>query len=192
MTSPSQTQPLFAERTSDEIDDDDYSILLSPDQLQRVAQFREEIGLCQTDLDRYQACVRIRDEILGEDARVRLLAAACEHVMSSECSEYQKRKQRSGNLSNGPARRDEDDTRYWHQFFGIAEHGLDIKSQCVAALKTVARYWGQNRVQHYCTNGRSKGRNTATCFVRLRERFPTGIRLQEGSIYICLSDRRKE
>jgi hypothetical protein len=34
-------------------------------------------------------------------------------------------------------------------FFGIAKNGLDIKSQCLAALKTVARYWGQDRVQHY-------------------------------------------
>jgi hypothetical protein len=62
MARPSDAQPSFAENPSDEIDDGDDSIILSPDQLQRVAQFREEIRLCQTDLDWYEACVRVRNE----------------------------------------------------------------------------------------------------------------------------------
>jgi hypothetical protein len=134
---------------TDKTESDDDSIILTTSQFQRVTQFRDDIRLCKTDPERYEACVRVRDELLSEHAGVQLLAAACEHVMFTECAEYKERKRRPGKLSAQPAESDEDELMHWKQFLGIAKDGLSIKSKCLSALKTVARYWGQDVVHHY-------------------------------------------
>src|SRR6266699_3062867 len=67
---------------------DDDCIVLSADHVQQVAQFCDEIRLCKTDSEKYELCVRTRNELLNEHTGVQLLAAACEHIMLTQCTEY--------------------------------------------------------------------------------------------------------
>jgi hypothetical protein len=59
---------------TDEVDDG--SIILIPDQAQRIGQFRNQIHLSKTDRDRYEICVRTRNEPLNEHTGGQLLVAA--------------------------------------------------------------------------------------------------------------------
>ncbi|KAK3375809.1 hypothetical protein B0T24DRAFT_523517 [Lasiosphaeria ovina] len=130
--------------TTDEIDED--LIVLSPNHLQRVAQFRNKICLYKTDTEKYELCLQIRDDLLNEHTGVQLLVAACEHVMFTQCAEYKDWKE---SRDTPPAEPNEADLVEWDRFLSVAKDGLEIKSKCVTALKTVARYWGQDVVQHY-------------------------------------------
>ncbi|KXX81132.1 ATP synthase subunit alpha [Madurella mycetomatis] len=137
---------LSNESATDEIDD---HIVLSPDHVQRVTQFRNEIRLCKTDLEKYELCVRVRDDLLCEHTGVQLLAAACEHVMFTQCAGYKDWKESRDKRPAVPIGPNEADVAEWNRFLGVAKDGIEIKSKCLSALKTVAHYWGQDIVQHY-------------------------------------------
>ncbi|KAK4194276.1 hypothetical protein QBC40DRAFT_38091 [Triangularia verruculosa] len=138
-SNPPNAHAPLEETPSDEINDD--RLVLSPDHVYRVAQFRHEIQRCKTDPEKYAVCVRMRNELLQEHTGVQLLAAACEHVMSTQCTVYKDWKAR-----NKPPKRAKSE---WDVFLGVATDGQEIKSKCLSALKTVARHWGEDVVQHY-------------------------------------------
>ncbi|KAK4148629.1 hypothetical protein C8A00DRAFT_19571 [Chaetomidium leptoderma] len=109
--------------------------VLKNDHAERVNQLRDKICTRETDSDRYELCVQIRDELLWESSEVQLLAAACDHVMSTHCAEYKDRKLAREKRSTKRTKLDED--AEWDRFLGVAERGPEIKSQCLSPLKTV-------------------------------------------------------
>ena len=117
-------------QTASDLHADDL-IPLCPRHVLRVAQLRDRIRRGETDLQKYELCVQTRGDLLEEQAEVQLLAYACERAMSEECATYRKTK------------RAPDDE--WKTFLRLAEEGHEINS----ALKTVARFWGQDVVRHY-------------------------------------------
>jgi len=126
----------------------DDAIVLAPDQASQVDRFREELRLCETDTQRYDLCVQKRDELLDQHTGLQILVAACEHVMSTECPEYRRRKQtksRDSTQPPPPPTNKEDDAAQWDRFFGVAIDG----SKRLSALKEVVRCWGRDVVQHY-------------------------------------------
>lgn len=56
--------PAPDESAANEIDDD--PLVLSPDHVQRVVQFREAPRLCKTDTDKYELCLQTRSDLLKE------------------------------------------------------------------------------------------------------------------------------
>lgn len=52
------------ESATNEIDDE--TLVLSPDHVQRVAQFREAPRLCETSTEKYELCLQTRDKLLKE------------------------------------------------------------------------------------------------------------------------------
>ncbi|OIW30048.1 hypothetical protein CONLIGDRAFT_576487 [Coniochaeta ligniaria NRRL 30616] len=133
-----------AMRPSNEPDDD--AIVLAPEQASQVDRFREELRLCEADTQRYDLCVQKRDELLNRHTGLQILVAGCEHVMSSECPEYRRRKQTTNRDSTQPPpANQEDDAAQWNRFFGVAIDG----SKRLSALKEVVRCWGRDVVQHY-------------------------------------------
>ncbi|KAK0655268.1 hypothetical protein B0T16DRAFT_450984 [Cercophora newfieldiana] len=119
---------------------DDDSIVLTPDQASQVDHFRDELRLCETDKKKYDLCVQKRDELLDRHTGLQIFIAACEHVMSIECSEYSRRKQTKDRDSTQPLPTSkEDDAAQWDRFLGVATDGLKIKSKCLSALKEVRR-----------------------------------------------------
>lgn len=121
--------------------------MLKNDHVERIIQLRDKIRARETDLERYELCVQTRDELLRESSEVQLLAAACDHVMSTHCAEYKDWKLARSKRSTKRTKLDEDVE--WDRFLGVAERGLEIKSQCLSPLKTVADRWGKDVVQHY-------------------------------------------
>ncbi|KAK4463628.1 ATP synthase subunit alpha [Cladorrhinum samala] len=121
--------------------------VLKNDHVERVFQLRAKICARETDPERYELCVQVRDELLRESSEVQLLAAACDHVMSTHCAKYKDRKLAREKRSTKRTKLDEDCE--WDRFLGVAERGLEIKSQCLSPLKTVAACWGEDVVQHY-------------------------------------------
>ncbi len=105
---------------------------------------RDEIRACKTDPERYALCTQIRDELLEQNIGVQLLAAACDHVMSTHCVEYNDWKVARDRRSTEPTKPDENVVG-WDRFLGVAKRGLKIKSQCLP----VADCWGDDIVQHY-------------------------------------------
>jgi hypothetical protein len=130
-------------------DIDDDAFILTSDQNLFVSEFRSQLHLCETDLDKFKACVQKRNELLEKHAGVQFLVTACEHVMLSECTEYKTRKD--------IPRTDCDDSAEWKRFFAIADDGFQMKSKCVGVLRKVAHFWGIEVVQHY--KFARKGRN---------------------------------
>ncbi|KAK0613158.1 hypothetical protein B0T17DRAFT_593337 [Bombardia bombarda] len=124
---------------------DDDAIILAPDQASEVDRFRDELRICETDAQRYDLCVQKRDELLDQHTTLQILVAACEHVMSTECPEYRRRKQTKNRDSTQPLTNKEDDAAQWGRFLGVATDG----SKRLSALKEVARCWGRDLVQHY-------------------------------------------
>ncbi|KAK4139194.1 uncharacterized protein C8A04DRAFT_16078 [Dichotomopilus funicola] len=123
---------------------DDESFTLPPEQASQTNRFREELRTCETDMERYELCVQKRDELLNRHAGLQLLISTCELIMSTECPTYQRRKRaRRGDSGQ------EDDAEQWHRFLGLATEGDRIKSNCLSALKEVARCWGRQVTQHY-------------------------------------------
>ncbi|KAK3344482.1 hypothetical protein B0T25DRAFT_573417 [Lasiosphaeria hispida] len=106
------------ESTADDIDD---LIVLSPDHAKQVARLRNEIRLCKIEPEKYELCVRMRNDLLGEHTGIQLLATTYEHIMFTQYTE----------------------------FLGVAKDGLELKSKCLSSLKTVACYWGPDVIQHY-------------------------------------------
>ena len=115
--------------------------------VQRVIQLHDEIRARKTDPERYELCVQIRDELLEENSGVQLLAAACDHVMSTHCAKYKDWKLAREKRPTKPLL--PEDLAEWDRFLGVAKRGLEIKSQCLSPLKTVANCWGEDVVQHY-------------------------------------------
>ena len=66
----------------------DEVVVLSPDNAARVTRFREKLGLRETNLRRYELCIQVRNKLFAEHTGVEFLAAAYEHIMSSQCAEY--------------------------------------------------------------------------------------------------------
>jgi hypothetical protein len=130
-------------RPNAEMDDD--AIILAPDQASLVDHFREELRHCETDTQRYDLCVRKRDELLDQHTGLQILVAACEKVMSTECPEYRRRKQTKYRDLSQPAANKENDAAQWDRFFGVATDG----SKRLSALKEVVRCWGRDVVHHY-------------------------------------------
>ncbi|KAK0716737.1 hypothetical protein B0T26DRAFT_647275, partial [Lasiosphaeria miniovina] len=131
-------------RPNNEPDDD--AIVLAPDQASQVDRFREDLRLCETDTQRYGLCVQKRDELLDQHSGLQVLVAACEHVMSTECPEYRRRKQTKNRDSTPPLPTNkDDDAAQWDRFLGVATDG----SKHLSALKEVVRCWGRDIVQHY-------------------------------------------
>lgn len=62
--------------------------VLKNDHVERVMQLRDKICAREADPERYELCVQMRDELFRKSSEVQLLAAACDHVMSSHCAEY--------------------------------------------------------------------------------------------------------
>ncbi|KAK3942937.1 hypothetical protein QBC46DRAFT_362117 [Diplogelasinospora grovesii] len=91
------------------------------------SHFRNEIRLCKTDPERYELCVRIRNDLLNKHTG----------------------KEARDKLSTKPTKPSEDDVAEWDLFLGVAKDGLEIKSKCLSALKTVAHYWGQDVVHDW-------------------------------------------
>ncbi len=118
--------------------------LLKNDQVERVTQLRDKICARETDPERYELCVQVRDELLQESSEVQLLAAGYDHVMSTHCAKYKDRK-----LARATKRTKLNEDTEWDRFLGVAESGLKIKSQCLSPLKTVAACWGEDVVRHY-------------------------------------------
>jgi len=117
-------------------------LLLSPDHIQQVAQFRDEIRR-KTKPEKYELCVQVRNDLLEQHTGVQLLIAACEHVMFTHCTEYKDLKEarvKPSAMQSDPE---------WDRFLAVAEDSLERKSRCLSALKTVARHWGQDVVRHY-------------------------------------------
>ncbi|KAK3290207.1 uncharacterized protein B0H64DRAFT_436431 [Chaetomium fimeti] len=121
--------------------------VLKNDHLERVIQLRDKICARETDPERYELCVQMRDELLRESSEVQLLAAAYDHVMSTHCAKYKDRKLAREKRSTKRTKLDEDSE--WNRFLDVAESGLEFKSQCLSPLKTVAACWGEDVVQHY-------------------------------------------
>jgi hypothetical protein len=140
MTSPtvcaSTVHTLLDESHTDEVGDG--SIILSPDQAQRIGQFRNQIHLSKTDRDSYEICVRTRNEPLNEHTGGQLLVAACEHVMFTQCTRHKDWKEAVGKSTIKETRSDRNDTAEWGGFLTVAKEGDDIESKCHVALKTVA------------------------------------------------------
>lgn len=100
--------------------------VLKNDHVERVIQLRNKIYARETDPERYELCVQIRDELLQESSEIQLLAAACDHGMSTHCAEYKDRKLVREKQSTKRTKLDGD--AEWDRFLGVAERGLRIKS----------------------------------------------------------------
>jgi hypothetical protein len=132
----------YASLESTSVETTDDLLLLSPDHIQRVAQFRDKIRR-KTKLEKYGLCVQVRDDLLEQHTGVQLLIAACEHVMLTHCTEYKGLKEANAK----PSTKQPDPE--WDRFLAVAEDSLELRSRCLSALKTVARHWGQDVVRYY-------------------------------------------
>jgi hypothetical protein len=101
----------------------DGSIILSPDQAQRIDQFRNQIHLSKTDRERYEIFVRTRNEPLNEHTGGQLLVAACEHVMFTQCTRHKDWKEAVGKSTIKETRPDRNGTAEWGRFLIVARRG---------------------------------------------------------------------
>lgn len=154
----------------DEGSADEVLPVLKNDHVERIIQLRDKIRARETDPERYELCVQTRDELLRESSEVQLLAAACDHVMSTHCAEYKDWKLAREKRSTKRTKLDED--AEWDRFLGVAERGLEIKSQCLSPLKTVADRWG--KMLSSIASGFTRGISTATFFAQQHGGFATG------------------
>jgi hypothetical protein len=128
--------------------EDDF-LVLDRDQLQQVQLFRDNIGACQTDDEKYDLCVNTRDDLLAQPTGLELLVAAYRHIMLVECAGYEKWKARAAKSKRRTKRQQdaEDDAALWERFVGVVQSGSTIKVQCLRALKTVSRFWDERHEQ---------------------------------------------
>ena len=111
----------------DKFDDD--TVVLSSYHAERAARFRKELRLFKTGPRGYELCLRMRNELLTEHTGVKLLAAACEHVMSSQCAEYKDWKETRNKPTIEPTIEPtipKDDIAEWDRFLQVANDGLEI------------------------------------------------------------------
>ncbi|KAK0710349.1 hypothetical protein B0T26DRAFT_724671 [Lasiosphaeria miniovina] len=124
-------------------------LLLTSYEASLVKKFRQDIRLCETDIEKLDKCIQKRDELLEENDKLVLRLAAFEHVMSIECVWYKGRKERirqpvgllKGTKENGAEK--------WDRFVGVAKVGLDTISKLLPPLKVISLQWGKDFVQHY-------------------------------------------
>ncbi|KAK4182216.1 hypothetical protein QBC35DRAFT_510393, partial [Podospora australis] len=140
------------------MDDNSDYLVLTQAQLSEVREFQKELHLCP-DLEVYERCAAKRDELLDQHAEVTILVAAYQQVMSTYCAHLksvftlcaQTDSETHQTLDIHEASESPDDPmlRHWRSFSDIADHGYKIKSDCLGALRTVAKCWGREVVMHY-------------------------------------------
>ncbi len=90
------TGPASRDITAVEFEGDHLTLTL--DQAKLVDKFRQDVRLCRTKEEKFEKCIRKRDELLEEVDRMAFLLVSIERVMLEECPEYMQRKvdQRAG------------------------------------------------------------------------------------------------
>ncbi|PSN59241.1 hypothetical protein BS50DRAFT_580118 [Corynespora cassiicola Philippines] len=111
----------------------------------RIQTFRNALRSIDHDDDKFEACVAMRDELLGQYTGLEWLFASMDEVMSAECQRY--KQQRSGwsaKLRTGDA-----ETKEWEGFIGVVRTGTDTREKCFHPLKKVSGVWGKEKVLYY-------------------------------------------
>ena len=83
--------------------------MLTREQAQQVEHFREDLRLCETDTERYEICVRKRDDLLAQNDGLQILFAVCEQAMSAGCTEYKEWKENKAKARRPSPSRPKDD-----------------------------------------------------------------------------------
>jgi hypothetical protein len=73
-------------------DDDDDDIVLPRQEQATLDRFRENLSLCKSDDEKFEVCIRYQDNMLAENTKLQFLAARIERVMSTECTEFWKKR----------------------------------------------------------------------------------------------------
>lgn len=73
-------------------DADGIDLFLDAALAERVNEFRKELRTCESDMERFQSRVRMRNRLLEEYASIETMFIAIERVMSSECDDYRRYK----------------------------------------------------------------------------------------------------
>ena len=63
---------------------DDHFLFLNRDEAKQVLKFRDNIRVCQTDNERYNLCIPIRDTLLDKRTGLELLASVYHHVIQAK------------------------------------------------------------------------------------------------------------
>ncbi|PSN58673.1 hypothetical protein BS50DRAFT_641572, partial [Corynespora cassiicola Philippines] len=111
----------------------------------KLQTFRNTLRSIGRDDDKFEACVAMRDELLGQYTGLEWLFASMDEVMSAECQRY--KQQRSGwsaKLRTGDA-----EAKEWERFIGVVHTGTDTREKCLHPLKKVSGVWGKERVLYY-------------------------------------------
>ena len=123
--------------------DDD--IVLPRQEQATLDRFRENLSLCKSDDEKFEVCIRYRDNMLAENTKLQFLAARIERVMSTECTEFWKKRR----FGWKKAKKSDAEAANWEKFVGIAREGGREIDKCLPYLRTVKNIWGQEIIQHY-------------------------------------------
>ena len=122
-------------------DDDD--IILPPQERAALDKFRNSLQICASDDQKFEVCIRYRDDLLSDYTKLGFLAARMVGIMKSECNKF-RTKSRVGWKKSGLS-----DAEDWEKFVGVAREGSQKLDKCLPPLRTVKGTWGKEIAQHY-------------------------------------------
>ncbi|KAL5371018.1 hypothetical protein PMIN04_012570 [Paraphaeosphaeria minitans] len=108
----------------------------------RIKAFRDSLRSLNSEGEKFQACVDMRDNLLDEQADLSVLTASIEEVMTEECAQYKESKGRWTYSSDA-------DAEQWERFIDVANAGASLRKGFLAPLIKVGAFWHANKVQHY-------------------------------------------
>jgi hypothetical protein len=125
--------------------DDDDDIVLPRNEQVILDEFRENLSLCKNEDEKFEVCIRYRDNMLAENTKLQFLAARIERVISTECNEFWKKRC----FGSKKAKKSDAEAANWEKFVGIAREGDREMDKCLPPLRTIISVWGKEIVQHY-------------------------------------------